>query len=54
MNREDPFEYFINEINNAAVKYGWNVACHEFGEECESLTVTFVPAIGSDSQNRKF
>ena len=54
MTREESFIDFINEINKVAIKYGWNVGCHEFGEECESLKLTFILAIGSDSQNRKF
>ena len=51
---KEEFVEFLNDINELATnKYGWNVGSHNF-ETNEWLEVVFIPAVGSDAQNRKF
>ena len=48
------FTNFLNDVNELATsKYGWNVSAHNF-ETDELLELIFTPAIGMDSQNKKF
>ena len=54
INEEDEFMNFLNDINKVAIKYGYNVGGHEFDEEAELIDMFFIPALGADSQNRKF
>ena len=50
----EAFIDFLNDINELATeKYGWNVDAHNF-ETDEVLELVLTPAIGMDSQNRKF
>ena len=55
---QESFTDFLNEVNELATKYGWNVAGHEFedpeNENQELLQLILIPSIGSDALNKKF
>ena len=47
---------FLNDIEEVAQKHGWNIGMYEnFSEdEYSRIEITFIPALGYDSQFRKF
>lgn len=46
---------FLNDIESVAQKHGWNIGAYENKSKKEDLIeVVFIPALGYDSQFRKF
>ncbi len=48
---------FLNDIEKVVEKHGWNIGMYENYSEDELFSrveVTFIPALGYDSQFRKF
>jgi len=46
---------FLNDIEQVATKHGWNIgAYHNKSKEEDTIELVFTPAIGYDSQFRKF
>lgn len=46
---------FINDIEETANKHGWNIGSYENKSKKEDLIkIVFIPALGYDSQFRKF
>lgn len=59
MNNEELNAYtdFLNDIEQVAEKHGWNIGIAENHSEDKKFVrveLTFIPAIGYDSQFRKF
>ena len=46
---------FLNDIEEVATKHGWNIGAYENKSKKEDLIeIVFIPALGYDSQFRKF
>ena len=53
----DALTDFLNDIEEVAQKHGWNIGMYENlsdDKEFERVEIMFIPAIGYDSQFRKF
>jgi len=53
----DTFTEFLNDIEEVAEKHGWNIGLYENlsdDKKFERVEITFIPALGYDSQFRKF
>lgn len=54
---EEAYTDFLNDIERVAEKHGWNIGIAENQSEDKEfprVELTFIPAIGYDSQFRKF
>lgn len=46
---------FLNDIEEVATKHGWNIGAYENkSKEADMIEIVFIPALGYDSQFRKF
>ena len=46
---------FLNDIEDVATKHGWNIGAYENkSKEEDMIEIVFIPALGYDSQFRKF
>lgn len=53
----EAFTEFLNDIEEVVEKHGWNIGMYENfsnDKDFERVEITFIPAIGYDSQFRKF
>ena len=53
----DALTDFLNDVEEAAKKHGWNIGLYEHLSDNKAfgrVEITFIPAIGYDSQFRKF
>ena len=53
----EAFADFLNDIEQVAQKHGWNIGSYENlsdDKDFERVEITFIPALGYDSQFRKF
>mgnify|MGYP006351097299 FL=1 len=55
--KADAFVDFLNDIEKVAERHGWNVGITDNQSEDKGfprVEITFIPALGADSLNRKF